>query len=308
MSAFSNGAQADQVNTLSTRTSHEKRPNGSAEVSVQIPRVLVICSSCKSTLSVKRIYLGNPIQCKQCGELFWVPADVDAGAMPVVARSYAPTSSRLSQTDDDNVKQEAGTTDTAILQQISQLLATGNELRTANEKLDAANQELTAERDALAAQLESAERLIAVGNELRTANETLHAANQKLTAKCNALVARLESAEILCKQLAIRSEELQSAQARREAEFDAILSTERAQRQELFEQVQALRENAEETARVAEQLIWTDGRPGEMTPGAPLQELAAIKAQAEELKYRLDEANGLYRAMAETLVGLGIPI
>ena len=43
-------------------------------------------------------------------------------------------------------------------------------------------------------------------------------------------------------------------------------------------------------------------------PIAPLQELAAIKAQAEELKYRLDEANGLYRAMAETLEGLGIPI
>ena len=214
MSAFSNGAQAEHVNTLSTRTSHEKLPDGSSEVPVQIPRVLVICSSCKSTLSVKRIYLGKPIQCKQCGELFWVPADVDAGAMPVMARSYAPPSSRFSQTDDDNPKQKPATTDKAILEQLGQLLATGSELRTANDELHAASQELRAERNALAARLESAEQLIAVGNEVRTANDHLHAANQELKAERDALAARVESAEHLCKQLAVRNEELQSAQAR----------------------------------------------------------------------------------------------
>ena len=80
----------------------------------------------------------------------------------------------------------------------------------------------------------------------------------------------------------------------------------RTARQQLADEVVALRANAEETARVAEELIngnWTahDG------PRSTAFELEAVQAQAEELRFKLEEANGLYAAMVETLRGMGIP-
>ena len=116
-----------------------------------------------------------------------------------------------------------------------------------------------------------------------------------------------QAAELRFKELQDQIQELSRAQASRDSEHEATLAAERFAQQRARRGSRALRANAEETAKVAEQLISaslnsSDGRH----PAA--FELEAVRLQAMELKSKLDEANGLYRVMAETLDGFGIQV
>ena len=86
-----------------------------------------------------------------------------------------------------------------------------------------------------------------------------------------------------------------------------MLNAERAERDQLAQEVLALRANADETARVAQQLITAELNPP-AAPGMPAPELDALRRHASELQFKLKEAERLYRIMSDTLDGMGIRI
>jgi uncharacterized coiled-coil DUF342 family protein len=116
-----------------------------------------------------------------------------------------------------------------------------------------------------------------------------------------------QAAKLFCEELERQNDKLVMAQARRESEHEALVLAERTEREQLASEVFALRANAEETARVAEQLISASLIPRD-EPHPAAFELETVRRQAQELKSKLDEANFLYRLMAETLDGSGIQI
>lgn len=121
------------------------------------------------------------------------------------------------------------------------------------------------------------------------------------------LESKHQSAETTCKQLEKKHQDLATASAKRQSEYEALLSAERSEHQRLADEVITVRANAASTARAAEHLISVDLNPPEATL-VPAHELEAVRVQAEELKYKLDEAEYLYRMVAQTLDGIGIQI
>jgi chromosome segregation ATPase len=135
---------------------------------------------------------------------------------------------------------------------------------------------------------------------------------QRLTAELAAAHVRnqqlqeeLQSAESSCTQLRDTNQELVTAQARRESEHDAMLTAERAERQQLADDLMALRASAGQTAQAGEQSTSANVIPPD-GPHASAGELEAARTEAEELKWKLDEAEYHCRVMAETLRHLGV--
>ena len=289
MNAFSNGLQVDQSNAALTQLQLEPPAAAAPEVALPVARVVVICSSCKSTLSVKRIYLGSPIQCKQCGQLFRVPADVDGQAMPLLGRPLDEPGVGGPQPQIDGGRQEAGVRDKALLEQLSQLIAGSNLVRAAHDKLRAEYDELRADRDAIAGRLEKAELAL---RQLEDRNQELATALAKRESEHEATLSGLR-ADL----------------ANRESDHEAALSGLRAERQQLVDEMLALRENADEATRIAEQLISASLQAEEPAFDlAPPDHVETVRAQAAQLKLKLDEANELFRAISESLDGMGISV
>ena len=103
------------------------------------------------------------------------------------------------------------------------------------------------------------------------------------------------------------NEALVAANARREAEFDSRLKEECEERQRLAEEVLALRAKVEASAGTGDHA--TLAIPSiSHEPDTSAPELEAARTEAEELKWKLDDAEYRYRVMAETLAGLGVTV
>jgi hypothetical protein len=325
-----------------------------------VPRVVVICSSCTATLSVKRAYVGGAIQCKQCGHIFTVRAEV-IGEIPVLSQPAQGTPAPPLPTEPDTPGLRASLGEKGILDQLAQIIAGGNAARLSHDRLQAEYYELSADRDGLVARLKSVTELldamradlgtIAPGevmslaserDELRARAERLRDENRELARRLEQSDAEIQTARHehdqervqiallrdelaaakaeldrangerqaamwLCQELQVQNDELVKAQSQRESEHEAILLAERTDREQLAEEVRALRSNAEETAKVAEQLISASLNPS-TGPVPAAFELETVRLQAQELRLKLDEANSLYRLIAHTLDGYGIQI
>jgi len=117
-----------------------------------------------------------------------------------------------------------------------------------------------------------------------------------------------QCAESACAVLQARNDELVAAQVRLEADHNEHIVAERVERQQLVEELLALRANAEETGRVAEELISAalNARPAMQL--VPAKELATAQVRAEDLECNLAESERLNRVMAETLESVGIRV
>jgi len=367
MNTASNGIAVNDLSAPATDATIDPVPDHFSQASLVVTRVIVVCPTCQATLSVRRVYVGSAVKCKQCGQIFTVPADAEDDPLSTVDRSAGAHFGRSPQGDGDALLQRAETPDKTLLRQLEQVIAASNDLRAAHDRLQAEHNQLKAKQDEVGAQLKSVtddlnairgdqatiaatdvrspapeQEVSALVQVLRDENrnwptklsdresvinglekrvEAFELAEQshlderqRLTSELAALRARhhelLEehkATEVLCKQLEAGNHELKTALARRESEYDAMLHAERAERQQLGEEVLALRANAEETARVAEQLFAANMN-GPDAAFASAYSLEAARAQADQLKDKLDEANALYRALAETLHGIGVPI
>ena len=191
-------------------------------------------------------------------------------------------------------------------------------LETKLAKLESDLAAVRAERDALETNVAEHEseladvrtELVQRARRIEQADADLEAASQERERLSQELSLCRNDLSLAQANLNRSSSERQSVletQAARESEHDALLKAERAAHQKLAEEVLALRANAEETARVTEQLISSNSNPPDATLGSSDQ-LEAARAQAKELKYKLEEADWLYGVMRETLNGLGIQI
>ena len=57
----------------SPATANEDRADSSSQPVLQPERIVVNCPHCKSTLRVRRVYIGGSVRCKQCTRDFLVP-------------------------------------------------------------------------------------------------------------------------------------------------------------------------------------------------------------------------------------------
>jgi len=335
MNTSNRGFPTDQAKAPVNHAPVDELSKTSSQDSPAVPRVVVTCPTCKATLKVRRVYIGNAVQCKQCGQIFTVPADVDTQPMPAVNHTARDLPSRSPQANLDARSQQSGSSHNVLLDQVAQFIASSNDLRSAHDRLQAEHDELTekvklqeddlcavrAERDALSRDLsEHSSELDAARFELVQWAQRIEQSNADLQAACQERDQLGQQLEQCRNDLGVARADLGRSESERRtaldtveqlrhelADHDALLNAERTERQQLAAELRALRANAEETARVAEQLLSANLNPPE-APLASADELEAARVQAEELKYKLDEADSLYRIMAETLEGAGVQI
>lgn len=346
MNTSSNGLAVDQAKQPVNRAPVDPSSRNSSESSPPVPRVVVTCASCKATLSVRRVYIGNAVQCKQCGDIFTVPADVATRPMPVVNHHSRDLPGRAPQAGPGAKNQQPGVSDNVLLDQIAQFIAGNNDLRSAHDRLQAEHNELLANRDEIGARLNSmTAELGAIKADLEAERDVLkrdlaeHSSNlvaarfelaqwaQRIEQAEADLHAAVEQRDQLGRELkqcqndlGLARADLGRSESERQralekveqltktlAEQDALLNAERSERQQLADELLALRANAEETARLAAQLISANLIPPEATLASP-HELEAAQVQAGELKDKLDQADDIYREMADTLHGIGVQV
>jgi chromosome segregation ATPase len=126
---------------------------GVPQPSAESVRVLVTCPHCQARLSVKRIRLGDGIQCKQCDQKFLAAAASGNTPIPVFGGADSPAASESPAATLSSATPGSGPASSVLLDQISKLVATNGELEKQVREL----LPLREERDSLAARLQSHE-------------------------------------------------------------------------------------------------------------------------------------------------------
>ncbi len=62
----------EQPNAATSKGSSDLSSSASVPVSDRPEKVVVVCPNCQATLSVRRVYIGNPVRCKSCNQIFTV--------------------------------------------------------------------------------------------------------------------------------------------------------------------------------------------------------------------------------------------
>jgi chromosome segregation ATPase/ribosomal protein L37AE/L43A len=81
-------------------STQEGSANPPIQQAAQAERIVVDCPSCQATLSVRRIYLGRQILCKQCNHAFRAPARATPQAKSAVTDNHGGTSKTSLQQPD----------------------------------------------------------------------------------------------------------------------------------------------------------------------------------------------------------------
>ncbi len=74
---------AEDAESPGTAGSVDGGASPSAPTSAQSERIVVTCPTCQTNLSVRRVYIGQQVRCKQCDETFLV-TDPPARVMPTL--------------------------------------------------------------------------------------------------------------------------------------------------------------------------------------------------------------------------------
>ena len=108
-------------------------------------------------------------------------------------------------------------------------------------------------------------------------------------------------------QLLDRNQDLIAAQATRESEYESALSDERGRRQQLSEEVRALRDQVEASTGAVAQPEYAEP-DSSLERRAPESDLEPAQIEAQELRWKLEDAEYRCRVMAETLGHLGVTV
>ncbi len=215
MNASSEDNNGDQANAPVTHAPIDPLSGESSQASLAVSRVVAVCPICKAALSVRRVYLGTPVRCKQCGQVFTVPADVVAPPEPARGGTAAHAPGQAPQDEVKPGSKRAGIGAQTILDQLAKLVAQQETLRLEYDQLQAERDELRADRDrlklheadlgAVSAERDAlATKLAEVSSELNVArNEVLRLNSPDLTPPDgpSALAPQLEAARVLTEQL-----------------------------------------------------------------------------------------------------------
>ena len=239
-------------------------------------RVLVVCPHCRTTLRLRRVYMGGAVRCGRCNQTFIVPAVSDGQPIAVYDGILAPPPSELQDAAADSRSDRNRTGKTGLLDQLAEFIAKYDELQLDRDQMRAEHERARTDLDEISEQFQSVtNELNAIRAELGTIapadvqslaseRESLSAEVERLREENHAMFAEQAKDQALITQLQQRVTEVipirqerdaLAAKVKREeaalsavrAEFDALttdLSDERA----------ALVTAAAELRRLAERL------------------------------------------------------
>ena len=130
MSTSIRGLDADKASDLMDKTSGQRLALASTQPSSRADRIMAVCPGCQATLSVRRVYIGNDVQCKQCGHIFPIAAPADTQSKP------------LEDSKNEQLLDEHGT-----------LMAGHGQLHSEDEQLEVEHCRLASAQDQLGEQL-----------------------------------------------------------------------------------------------------------------------------------------------------------
>jgi len=316
-----------------TTTSSAER---TAEPSIQpLPpaeRIAVSCPGCRATLSVRRVYIGREVRCKQCDNTFLVPA-------PALS---APEESSAASSPQPGIERESDGTETErelLRAQHDQLLADHERLQIAHNELDANHDRLKVDfeqlktgydllktehghllkqQDRLTTELDSIRDCLGTISPeqvrpLAEERESLRAEVNRLRDEMNVLVAERPARALLAAELAQRDVELTGARAERELlakqieQRDKDLRTVRAERDLLTRQIEQ-RDKDLKTVRAECDLLATQVEQGEVDLNVALVEQGRLSIErknvvkeVEQLRSALEERDRAMRSSTDAL-------
>jgi len=276
-------------------------------------RVAVSCPSCQATLSVRRVYIGNQVRCKQCGNTFLVR---DPDQPQPESGVSAPDSFMATRSPQGDIERESHGTAAErepVPTHDDQLPAKYERLQTAHDELGAEHNRLTRELDTIR------DRLGTISpDEVRTLaeeRESLSTLVSHLRDEINGLLAERPARALLAEQLGQRDAELDSARAERERltkqieQRDQDLRTARADRELLAKQIEQ-RDKDLKTARGECDLLTRQIEQAEVDLNAALVEQGrlsierkTVAKEVEQLRSALEERDQAMRDAAASLRG-----
>ena len=140
---------AKETDEATSSGSGDGNPGQGSSPPADQERAVVTCPNCRTSLSIRRIYIGRQVRCKQCDENF-----LASDPSPMIAPS------RESRLDVSGNNDES----TALRTERDRLSSELQRLRDEHEKLETDHHRLSAEHDQLKSDLE---RLKEEGNSIR---------------------------------------------------------------------------------------------------------------------------------------------
>jgi chromosome segregation ATPase len=343
MSSRSNVSSPDVLVDPSNDSARTMAGRHSSGPSVQqgstVDRIVVGCPNCHATLRVRRVYLGNSVRCKNCDQVFLFEEPPDSVSKPAgdleIEELQKTLRSKLDaeQTNERDIRQLSADRD-SLRAEVGRLCDENRDLRAdqmANAQLAAELQrhvaDLASARDALdRLHTEKQAAIDEVEEHRKTIADRdqalLDQSDQHRTALERERLAREDADQCYRESVRRIQEEHQSAEAARRRLQDECLETaaaleklrrdheleldaEQTKQKALMDELLPLRADAEETTRLANQLIAMKTSPADQNP-APDSELEAARARIDELNRRLMISDRVINEMVEILDGLGI--
>jgi len=276
-----------------TPSSGEGMAGPSIQPAPPTDRIAVQCPSCQTTLSVRRVYIGNQVRCKQCGDTFIVSVPAQPQPEPAVSALEGFLATSSPQRDIERESHGTETERETLRSQHDQLLADHERLQAAHDQLDAKHNGLKSELERLktdneriktgddllkteyARLSEHTDRLTTELDTIRACldtispeevrplaeeRESLTAEVKRLRVEIDSLLAERPARAHLTAELAHRDGELKAARAERDlltkqiAQRDNELKAARAERDLLTKQI-AQRDNELKAARAERDLL-----------------------------------------------------
>ena len=152
-----NGSFSKKCATERAWTSTEDQvARPSTQATLRLDQILVTCPSCKTTLSVSRVYIGKSVRCRRCNQNCLVPASADTEPSPPYGATLGVPQNGSQQGDANPQSRRTGTANGPMLDQLAQFIASYDELRTARDQLQAEHYGVQVARDEVRAQLKCA--------------------------------------------------------------------------------------------------------------------------------------------------------
>ncbi len=140
------------INTAATRA--DKPLAGTCtQTTVPADRILVTCPHCGTILSVRRVYIGDGVRCKQCSQRFLVPAAPGAQPVGVYDCPAGVASTESHKSDVDPMSHRPDSVRGSLMKQLAQFIASHDELRANHDRLLAEHDGVRVERDGVRATL-----------------------------------------------------------------------------------------------------------------------------------------------------------
>jgi chromosome segregation ATPase len=230
----------DQANATASQAEAGPHRDHSSQ-GLPAARILAVCPSCKATLSVRQVYVGSAVRCKQCAHQFRVPAPVTSQDTPTEGRTSSGAAADSPGPEVEVGSPRVGADKKARLSQLDQLLARYNELRSTCDQLQVQRDDLIANQEALAANHKS--ELAAARGELVPLTGQVEQMKSELQAACNAR-----------DQLEAERDDLRAKQSELTANHNGELASARAELVPLTQQVEQLKSELQAACNARDQL------------------------------------------------------